>query len=202
MNSLADELGIGGSNLDLLDLRERFISTIIPSLVNTPVLRTLSKLQRSLDVLDIEGLSRLWALSHSQLPDEMPFTDHTEYLSTLGSTFAEPSVADWAEFVDEYLASHTSLDHTRPQVSNLRYYLLAYLLSATFKDCSIMVRVNQRQDFGAAAETCGNSVTVIDLDPKSVRSLIKWEKLDRQISESCVGFEMKTCVDGWRNASG
>jgi inositol-pentakisphosphate 2-kinase len=201
MNSLTKELRSEDLTLDSPVLRDRFVSTIMPPLVNTPVLRTLSDLQRSLDVLDIEGLSRLWALSHSQPPDEISstFDAAAEYLPPLGSTSAEPSIADWTAFVDEYIPSHASLDHTQPQTSNLRYYLLAYLLSATFKDCSIMVRVNQGQDSGTTGEMRNNSVTVIDLDPKSIQRLRKWEKLDKEISESCIGFEVKNCVDGWKH---
>lgn len=188
-------------NLDLSALRERFISTITPPLLNTQVLRTLCKLQRTLDALDIEGLSRLWALSHSRIPVEMPSTidDPIENLPALGSNSVEPSIADWSTFVDEYLVSHASLDHTKPHISNLRYYLLAYLLSATFKDCSIMVRVNQGQNSGAAKDASRDSVTVIDLDPKSIQRLSKWEKLDREITESYAGVEGRNCMDEWKH---
>jgi len=187
------------ASLDLPALRERFISTITPPLLNTPVLHTLCKLQRTLDPLDIEGLSRLWALSPSQTPVEISsaIDASAEHLPPLGSNSVDPSIADWTRFVDEYLTSHASLDHTKPQVSNLRYYLLAYLLSATFKDCSIMVRVNQGQDSCIAGEASENSITVIDLDPKSIRRLSKWEKLDREIVDSYIGVEAKNCIDEW-----
>jgi len=168
-------------------MREKLIS-IVPLLVHTPVLRTLAKLQRSLDALDIEGLSKLWALYHSQSPSELP----SIHVPPLGLISAEPSISDWTNFVDKYLSFHKTLDHAHPKVSDLRYYLLAYLLSAIFKDCSIMLRINTGDD-------TADSVTVIDLDPKSIDRLGRWEALDKEIVESCTGFEMKRCVDGWKD---
>jgi inositol-pentakisphosphate 2-kinase len=176
--------------VDFPALRETFISVVYPLLVHTPVLRTLAKLQRTLDVLDIEGLSKLWALSHLQSPSET----HSAGVPPVGSTSLEPSISDWADFVDEYLSTHGALDHTSPKVPDLRYYLLAYLLSGTFKDCSIMLRANPRDD-----PMPTGSVTVIDLDPKSIARLSRWETLDREIVQSYTDIEGKHCVDGWKD---
>jgi len=154
----------------------------------------LAILQRSLEVLDIEGLSKLWALSHPQSPSESPAV----CVPPIGSTSPNPTISEWTNFVDEYLASHNTLDHAHPKTSNLRYYLLAYLLSATFKDCSIILGINPNNS-KASSDTKINSVTLIDLDPKSIDKLTKWEKLDREIVESYNGAEEKHCVDGWKD---
>jgi len=174
-------------SVDLTALHDVFISTVHPLLVHSPILRTLAILQRSLDVLDIEGLSKLWALSHLQ---QSPFGSSSVCVPPVGSTSPNPTISEWSNFVDEYLSSHETLDHTHPQVSNLRYYLLAYLLSATFKDCSIMLRTNPDD-----SKKTG-SVILIDLDPKSIDRLSRWETLDREIVESYNGIETKHCVDG------
>lgn len=197
-NLLKEDLAVDGDNPD--QLSANFISSIVPLLVETPVLRTLAKLQRSLDVLDIEGLSKLWSLSLKQSTSEVSSVIEAtaEQLPLIGSTSPEPSIADWTEFVDEYLTSHKSLDHSDPKLSNLRYYLLAYLLSATFKDCSIMLRTHQHKD-SSSPEGVKGTVTVIDLDPKSIGRLSKWEKLDREIVESYTGMEARKCVDGWKD---
>jgi len=53
---------------------------------------------------------------------------------------------------------------------------MAYLLSATFKDCSIIARFQP-----------GNSdvqLYVIDLEPKSISRLDKWLELDREIAQA------------------
>ena len=47
-----------GMNLDAIS--DVFASALIQPLLQTPILRILSDLQRNLDPLDIEGLSKLW----------------------------------------------------------------------------------------------------------------------------------------------
>lgn len=81
-----------------------------------------------------------------------------------------------------------------PDIANLRYYILAYLLSTTFKDCSILFRLNNPH--GAENER-DNTVTIIDLDPKRVDKLWEWEKLDEELARSYVGVEGKECLDEW-----
>jgi len=162
--------------------------------MGTSVLHILSKLQRTLDALDIEGLSRLWhkaqlESAHSQgefLPSISPIGVNSSCL-----TMPEPSISDWKDFLDTYISSHDELDHSAPDSANVRYYVLAYLLSATFKDCSIMVRLTEAES---------NSVTVIDLDPKSINELCKWEKLDKRIVETYIGVEGRECIDDWKDS--
>lgn len=40
-------------------------------------------------------------------------------------------------------------------------------------------------------------VTVIDLDPKSLDRLRKWEVLDQEIADAYSEVEPKGCVDAW-----
>ncbi|KAJ7784381.1 hypothetical protein B0H16DRAFT_1681796 [Mycena metata] len=70
----------------------------------------------------------------------LPLRRHANWLTT--------HLCDWTDFLAAYLA---------------------YLLSATFKDCYILVRVPD------------GTATVVDLDPKSVDRLRKWEQLDKEI---------------------
>ncbi|RDB21529.1 Inositol-pentakisphosphate 2-kinase [Hypsizygus marmoreus] len=203
------------------DLREEFASALGPLLVGTPVLDTLSKLQRTLDVLDIEGLSRLWRLAEISAPlYRTTFASFFEQeslitgfspppsspigVSSLFLTSPEPTISDWSEFLDMYL-SPTSADHNHvnPSIENLRYYLLAYLLSATFKDCSIIVRLDPLRSTNSptASMVKAERVTVIDLDPKSMARLRKWEKLDQEIVRAYASVEeRKVCVDARRTA--
>ena len=171
--------------------------------MQTPVLQILSKLQRSLDVLDIEGLSSLWRrtlLSHPSLSSEslpaIPLGVSSPFLSS-----PEPDIVDWETFIDSFLSPFSSgLDHLQPKVENIRYYLLAYLLSGTVKDCSIIVRTDLLQ-LGKTSTKRKNtdSVMVIDLDPRKMERLNKWEKLDAEIvnaySNNGGG---KICIDAWR----
>jgi inositol-pentakisphosphate 2-kinase len=180
------------------------------------VLHILSKLQRTLDVLDIEGLSSLWreAKMVTNLSGEQP--------SVAGRTVAPdsllespivplgvdadvgpsgiPTISDWTEFLDIYLSPIDSrLNHLKPVPKDLHYFLLAYLLSATFKDCSIILRVDVLSLKGRPAKPVDPSrVTMIDLDPKSMDKLQKWEELDKEIVETYAGVDKpKRCIDSW-----
>ena len=193
MALLRHALSIDDDTSDLYALRAQFWASIGSLLIETPVLRMLSRLERTLDVLDIEGISKLWALSFEKSMEDSTIVvqDGVDSIPEIGANFPEPSIDEWKHFVDQYLSSHKHFDHSIPKLTNLRYYIFAYLLSATFKDCSIMLQTSQQHGSKGA-------VTVIDLDPKSVRRLGKWEKLDRNIVRAYTGFDGKKCVDGWK----
>ena len=179
----------------LATICDLFAKTLIRPLIETPVLRMLSELQCNLDMLDMEGLSKLWRLAESSnsLYRESFVSQSPEMLSSTlpctpigrSSPFIsspEPTLSDWVDFLDTYLSpSKPKLDHSNPLPDNLRYYLLAYLLSATFKDCSIIVRL----DFLRTTEEIRpGSVAVIDLDPKRMDKLKGWEELDKKIAST------------------
>ena len=177
---------------------ELFAKSVIRPLIETPVLRMLSDLQCNLDMLDIEGLSKLWRLAESSNPlyrktfmsqsPEMSSSSSTLHCTPIGESSPfisspEPTLSDWVDFLDTYLSPTKPklLDHSNPLPENLRYYLLAYLLSATFKDCSIIVRL----DFlGTTSEIRPGSVSVIDLDAKRMDRLKGWEELDMKIAST------------------
>ena len=197
---LSDPSDTSGS---LQHIKSAFTSTLLCCLMQTPVLQILSKLQRSLDVLDIEGLSSLWRrtlLSHPSLSSEsvpaIPLGVSSPFLSS-----PEPDIVDWETFIDSFLSPFSSgLDHLQPKVENIRYYLLAYLLSGTVKDCSIIVRTDLLQ-LGKTSTKRKNtdSVMVIDLDPRKMERLNKWEKLDAEIVNAYYNNGGgKICSDAWR----
>ena len=152
------------------------------------MLRLLSTLQRTLDALDIEGLSTLWSLAYQSAVLQAAAAPPA-VVTPLGTGLAEPTVADWQAFLDVYLAKHAQMDHDHPDSANIRYYCMAYLLSATFKDCSIILRIPQD---GA------HTVTIIDLDVKPIDRLSKWAALDRKIVEAYKDVaDPAKCVDQW-----
>ena len=179
----------------LATICDLFAKTLIRPLIETPVLRMLSDLQCNLDMLDIEGLSKLWRLVESSNPlyrktflsqspevssSMLPCTPIGESSSFISSP--EPTLSDWVKFLDTYLSpTKPKLDHSNPFPENLRYYLLAYLLSATFKDCSIIVRLEFLQ---TTEKMAPGSIAVIDLDPKRMDKLKGWEELDLKIASS------------------
>ncbi|KAK0239604.1 inositol-pentakisphosphate 2-kinase [Armillaria nabsnona] len=175
------------------NVRETFSEVILTLLVNTPVLRVLNKVQRTLDSLDIEGLSLLWREAHSSANPPKSTNGYTPSGRAIGVGEPNPSLADWSAFIDEYLTQS-------PDLEDLRYHLLAYLLSATFKDCSIMIRMELLDPRRPQEDVDPSKVTVIDLDPKNMNRLSKWEKLDETIVKAYSAVPLadrKTCLDDW-----
>jgi inositol-pentakisphosphate 2-kinase len=219
------------------DMRENFCSALLPLLTGTPVLHTLSKLQRTLDSLDIEGLSKLWHEAeisspiqsskysaffestttepkaepeaqtdgHAQKPNGRT-NSHPIGVSSVFLEAPEPEISDWVAFIDKYLSSNRPKPANGvPSVEDLRYYMLAYLLSATFKDCSIIVQMDilggspvPTKEEVKADTKMQERVRIIDLDPKGMVRLQKWEKLDSEIVHAYAGVgTKKVCIDDW-----
>jgi len=65
------------------------------------------------------------------------------------------------------------------------------LLSATFKDCSIIIRGHEDDVKSATA-------TIIDLDSKSFERMGKWEKLDRDVVKCTLEAEEGVEETEWR----
>lgn len=170
-------------------------------MMDNPVLAKLSEIQRTLDPLDIEGLSALvTGESTVKYPNEsLPFLDAPEVLAG-----EDPTLDEWRRFMDthphhkpkDYLSkTPTNFEAFTHGISQKRYYILAYLLSATFKDCSIIVRGHQDNVKNA-------TVTVIDLDSKSLGRMRRWEELDRDVvrctleaEESVDEAEKRVCAE-------
>lgn len=160
--------------------KETLTETLIALLLDTKVLDIISSLQRTLDELDIEGLAKLYSTTAS---------DNAK--SGLASVVADPTPEDWRDFVACYQTSYRTWDHANPDPKHIQYYLMSYLLSATFKDCSIILKIGQ----------CGQSlpsarlVSIIDLDLKPTNKLGEWEELDRMIVERYkTAGHQKRCV--------
>ncbi|KAK1215060.1 hypothetical protein PQX77_022350 [Marasmius sp. AFHP31] len=201
-------------------LRTTFISSLLPLLTRTPALQVLNRLQRTLDMLDVEGLGKVWEAFHRH--HHQPGQGVPE----LGEGMEEPTIDEWMGFIDGYLeqepggattflpgpppsSTGEQQQYTQPQ---LRSFLLAYLLSATFKDCSIMVRMGKLGASDDNGDPDPRNVTIIDLDPKSMTRLRKWEVLDGEIvreyerlvalGEGKGGTERKVCVDAFGGGAG
>ncbi|KAH7889535.1 inositol-pentakisphosphate 2-kinase [Phlebopus sp. FC_14] len=151
------------------DLRDVFTAALLPLILQTPVLATISRLQRTLDALDVEGLSKLYASAALDAKND------------LGSS-TNPSFDELQDFVASYHSSYCAWDHSKPDPAHIRTYMTAYLLSATFKDCSIIIKVKHGEAASFRAEPI-QSISVIDLDLKDMDRLARWTDLDREIVE-------------------
>jgi len=111
-------------------MRTKFVETLTPILMDHPVLAKLSELQRTLDPLDIEGLSALvTGKSATEYPNELlPFLDASEVQAG-----GDPTLDEWRRFLNAHshhkpedgpsaLANFKTFAHG---MSQKRYYLLA-----------------------------------------------------------------------------
>jgi inositol-pentakisphosphate 2-kinase len=158
----------------LTTIKPYFLNTLLSKILHTPLLDHIATFQRSLDPLDCEGLAKLVEMS--------PSADLTQ-----------PTMEDWVSFIDTFLSSKHQ-KHSSFSPSNLRYHILSYVLSATFKDCSLIIPFNPYP-----ADSDNNGVKVIDLDVKSVERIPGWLKLDEKIVKEYAKLEIgmrKICVEG------
>jgi inositol-pentakisphosphate 2-kinase len=157
----------------LTTIKSKFLNTLLPQILHTPLLNHISTLQRSLDPLDCEGLAKLVEMSPIDL--------------------TQPTIEDWVSFVDTFL-SPKHQKHSSFSPSNLRYHILSYVLSATFKDCSLIIPFNTYP-----TDSENNGIKVIDLDIKSTERIPGWLKLDEKIVKEYAKLETgrrKKCFEG------
>lgn len=171
-----------------------FAAALLPPLQETPVLGSLARLQRTLDPLDIEGLRALYN-SVINTENANAHKNKEGVIHPLEKVFPQPTFDDWECFINIYLSNGHSKDMIPDGVLNipvdsdtLHHYIMAYLLSATFKDCSIMIQPR-------GSNSIHDKVTVIDLDPKQMTRLKKWEALDREIATSFRDAGLTPCSD-------
>lgn len=153
-------------------LVDTFTSHLVPFLLSTTIFTRLASLQRDLDALSISTLLHPPYLKHQPL-----------------SSIPPPTLSELAEFASAYVSGSRS-----PVWSN-REHLLAFILSTTFKDCSLIFRLPIGTDPGSI------EVKAIDLDLKPVGKLAKWAALDKEILDHFTevlarGENVRRCTDG------
>ena len=141
-----------------------FTRELLPLVLHTKILPAISTLQRTMDAYDIEGLVRLWNLQSTD-----------DIAPPIATGAPQPSMDEWISFAEEYLATDARPSYALETIDTpaakgrLRYYMMAYLMSATLKDCSVIIHLGS---------TAGDRITVIDLDPKKIEKLRSWELQD------------------------
>ena len=148
--------------------RDSSVDLIMSPLVSSNVLPLLRSLQSQLQATDISDLAARYKTAH---PDTILFEP---------SICLDPTEHELKEFIDKYIAD--------PQAGasesgwTLREHLIAFALSATFKDCSILIRLPLSGSNGEMWRVSGNPIVkVIDLDMKPMSNLRKWFDLDEVI---------------------
>jgi inositol-pentakisphosphate 2-kinase len=170
----------------ITSIKSKFINAMLPLFLHNPLLHRISALQHSLDPLDCEGFAKLVESKRIQLTGSNDGSNAALPTSDL----TQPTMDDWASFLDIFLSQEYQ-KHSSFSPSNLRYHTLAYLLSASFKDCSFITPICPQTD-----EVGG--IKVIDLDIKDVDRIPGWLKLDEKMVKEYAKIDArmrKTCVE-------
>jgi len=178
-------------------------------MTSSPLLPRLAHLQSTLDPLDIEGLN---ALLQAQKGIDLLDVGEDSLTDTLGG---EVTLEEYAAFVSSYLAneaathehedaklikSYTSSETSASkkaaaatflnEKSSIRNLVIAYLLSASFKDCSIMIKISQDPPSELSSERKLEAY-LVDVDFKSIKRLIRYANLDRDLVRNFESFRDK-----------
>jgi inositol-pentakisphosphate 2-kinase len=159
-----------------IDFAEQLSNLLVPFVASSSVVERLKLLQSALDPLDIEGLEQI--VCQRENIDLQNLDDAS--LQRLGGIV---TISEFEAFVSKWgnkvIAGTANLDASL----STRELLIAYLLSATFKDCSMFVRI--RKPSGTSSSTPVEiAAYLVDCDIKSMDRMGKWAKLDRAIRES------------------
>ncbi|WVQ96629.1 hypothetical protein IAU59_003734 [Kwoniella sp. CBS 9459] len=151
-------------------LSAKIASLVIPALRSSQALDQLRTLQSTLDPTDVSNLAVRFAAAHSDAP---------LFDSPLIPT---PTTAELEEFVDLYLSAPQA-GKDREDKWTLRQRLIAYALSAIFKDCSVFVKITlAKLDSGAWEALKGSEkVKIVDLDLKPIQNMSRWYERDLEI---------------------
>jgi inositol-pentakisphosphate 2-kinase len=176
------------ANTPLVSIKSKFIKSLLPYILHTPLLNHISKLQCALDSLDCEGFAKLAKAEYIQ---SAGLVDGKNVVFS-SNDFTQPTMKDWEWFVDRFLSpDHQKYSSFCP--SNLHYHQLAYILSATFKDCSLIIPLDPSEENPKL-----ESIRVIDLDIKGVNRISGWLALDKVIVKEYAKLEIrmrKRCIE-------
>ncbi|GMK57356.1 hypothetical protein CspeluHIS016_0401900 [Cutaneotrichosporon spelunceum] len=141
---------------------------LIPLLEKSGALQQLKQLQSTLDATNISSLARQFSEAK---PGVQPFAP--EFVS-------EPTAAELTSFANKYLAEPGA--GARADAWTLREREIAFMLSAIFKDCSMVIRaVLRNTGSGYELDEPKSSVKLIDTDLKPLTNMKKWYDLDEKL---------------------
>ncbi|KAI8342754.1 inositol-pentakisphosphate 2-kinase [Chlamydoabsidia padenii] len=172
---------------------EQAIDLLTGILLDDPILQTLKRLQQSLDEYDVEGIYPLYG-KHGQQ------TTHT--------------IDQWKIVVQHFLNRQSQIidgkqpdDVMSPEQEELQR-LYEYVLSMTFKDCSVMICLTKDYQSNNKSDTRrtmpGHTTTysglqyqikVVDVDMKKLNKIPYWFDLDRRIIQYNLGLMQQE--HGW-----
>ena len=144
-------------------LEEVLVHRLSSFLAASPLLAKLKELQAKLDALDIEGLGKM--LKEREGLDILDLSSDDTF--KLGG---EIHLSEYEAFVQRFSAND-------PAELSTREAIISHLLSASFKDCSMIVQLGK--------EGGDVKAQLVDCDLKSISRLQRYAKLDQQLVETC-----------------
>jgi inositol-pentakisphosphate 2-kinase len=127
-------------------------------ILKDPILSIIQKLQRQLDELDVEGI--------------FPIYEKHKLIKNI-------DIEQWVKVIDNFEKGH------RADVTQRLY---EYVLSMTFKDCSLLVNARHIKDSDRMKHIrlkdgiyIGYDIKVIDTDLKDIEKIPYWYELDQTI---------------------
>ncbi|KAF9903106.1 Inositol-pentakisphosphate 2-kinase [Lobosporangium transversale] len=132
-------------------------------LVQSPILKRLGRLQQALDSLDIETIHRFYTQLASPMVGTIPEPTLEEFLNTAESflyrtDMNEMMTKDLADFLSNNASNlgfgpEDDLDDPNTVPDSLKlHYLREFLLSATLKDCSLLIAVCRADEIRKEAD--------------------------------------------------
>ncbi|KAF9203343.1 Inositol-pentakisphosphate 2-kinase [Haplosporangium sp. Z 27] len=133
------------------------IDVLTKILVQSPLLRRLSRLQQALDSLDVETIHRFYVQLADPITNAVPDPTLEDYLKAAESFMYRTDMNDSMDKDNETFMNgndaslgfgpEDDLDDEHVVPSSLKlHYIHEFLLSATLKDCSILITVRQSDD--------------------------------------------------------
>ncbi len=176
-------------------LVEELSKTTLPSAQGqgkVSVLNKLAYLQSALDPCDVEGLASFW-LQHTQshtlgqLPPASTAASTASLPAGLTSSLPSPTLAP---LLEKFLSTPPStLDSPSVEPESLEAAIQAFLVSATFKDCSVLIRfTTPTNDDGEGTKPVEGETKLVDLDRKLSPSwLVCRKRITRYAPPSWIG---------------
>lgn len=141
-------------------------------------------MQSQLDPIDIEGIQRRLKREAGVDLSDFDATLSDNFLSRLQAAGlgGEPTEGELHKLAREYRKSEEEEEEGAgravSQHSCLRELLVAYLISAAFKDCSFFVKIEYSD------EGVEQRVKMVDLDLKPMKKMPYYYNLDQQLASS------------------
>lgn len=140
-------------------------------LIEDPILGILKRLQASLDEIDVEGV-------------------HPLYLQQEKEALVTNDIEVWKQVISDFQAR----SFNNPMEIEKRQRIYEYVLSMTFKDCSLMINVTEARNRITDKKTItlkdGSSyqydLKVIDTDLKNIEKIPYWYQLDQSIVQNAI----------------